>query len=462
MTCKTKFEVKKNESIYSLDYHSFFFVTMVLVLWRPRGLNEAIPTTVGALIIFLCGSVTIADLGDIGSKVSGAAITIIATMVMAISLESFGFFRWMATQLLKRAKGSGIRLFWITNLLCFFMTVFFNNDGSILITTPILLLLLKHLGLKKHQMIPYLLSGALIATASSTPIGVSNIVNLIALKIIGMDLYLQTLMIFVPSMLGLGFLTLLLFAVFYKDLPKKLSPASSELVFGLVKSHPLQSKPNPDFERKQNKLMIRVLLFVFIVRMGLFIASFMGISVSLVAVIGSICLLSWRWYYLKLSPYDVLKKTPWYIFIFAFNMYVIIYGLHNLGLTEFLVSILEPVVSGSLLHASLIMGTLLSILSNLFNNHPALMIGTLTLTEMNLDPVMLRTIYLANIIGSDIGSLILPIGTLATLIWMHILKREHVKISWKKYTQVTLLVIPPTVLFTLIALYIWIKIFFIN
>jgi arsenical pump membrane protein len=108
------------------------------------------------------------------------------------------------------------------------------------------------------------------------------------------------------------------------------------------------------------------------------------------------------------------------------------------------------------------MGILISLLSNLFNNHPALMIGTLALTEMGLDPMVLRTVYLANIIGSDIGALLLPIGTLATLIWMHILRKNKIKISWKKYIKITIIVIPPTVVFTLLCLYYWLLLVFVN
>ena len=125
---------------------------------------------------------------------------------------------------------------------------------------------------------------------------------------------------------------------------------------------------------------------------------------------------------MKVSPFDLLKKTPWHIFIFAFTMYIIVYGLQNIGLTAFLVQQLEPIVKAHLFNSSLIMGSVISVLSNVFNNHPALMIGTLALTEMNIDPITMKTIYLANIIGSDMGSLLLPTGTLATLIWMHILK----------------------------------------
>ena len=92
-----------------------------------------------------------------------------------------------------------------------------------------------------------------------------------------------------------------------------------------------------------------------------------------------------------------------------------------------LVRLCEPIVNQGLFQASFIMGGLVSILSNLFNNHPALMIGTITLTEMGLDPITLKTIYLANIIGSDMGSLLLPIGTLASLIWMSILRKNKIK-----------------------------------
>ncbi|MBL5812441.1 arsenic transporter [Bacillus sporothermodurans] len=192
----------------------------------------------------------------------------------------------------------------------------------------------------------------------------------------------------------------------------------------------------------------------------LFVASFLSIPIEIVAVFGSSILLLWRWYYLRTNPVDILKKTPWHILIFAFSMYVIIYGLHNAGLTELLVNVCEPIVNQGLFYASFIMGGLVSILSNLFNNHPALMIGTITLSEMGLDPITLKTIYLANIIGSDIGSLLLPIGTLASLIWIHILRQNKIKIKWRDYLNVSLIVIPLSTIVTLFLLFYWVQMIF--
>lgn len=437
-----------------------FAVTMLVIFWRPRGVNEAYPAAIGAIVILLIGVVSQANIVDIVDKIGGASITIISTIVMAVILESFGFFHWSAAKLANFAKGSGYRLYWYIQLLCFLMTLLFNNDGSILITTPILILLLKNLRLKPHQQIPYLLSGALIATASSTPIGVSNIVNLIALKIIHMTLYMQTAMMFVPATLGLLFMSGLMFIVLKRKLPKELSPPIYDIEesFFVKNFHPLKTGHNEsETKKKRTKFMLKILLFIFIMRCLLFVASFLSIPISIVAVIGSLVLLFFRWYHLRTNPVDILKKTPWHILIFAFSMYVIIYGLHNIGLTSILVNICEPLIGQGLFSASFVMGGLVSILSNIFNNHPALMIGTFTLTEMGFDPITLKTIYLANIIGSDIGSLLLPIGTLASLIWMYILKQHKMKIRWKDYLSVSLIVIPISTVVTIFLLYFWIQ-----
>jgi arsenical pump membrane protein len=435
-----------------------FLMTMLVIFWRPKGINETWPAAIGAGIIIITGIVTQDNVFDIFHKIGGASITIISTIVMAVILESFGFFHWSASRLAVFARGSGYRLYWYIQLLCFLMTLLFNNDGSILITTPILILLLRNFRLKTHHQIPYLLTGALIATASSTPIGVSNIVNLISLKIVDMTLFMYTAMMFVPAMLGLIFMSLLMYILVKNTLPPKLPPMTYDVeqAFFTKKFHPLKGTVSVETKRQRTKFMLKILLFVLLIRCSIFVASYLSIPIEIIAVLGSLVLLIWRWYYLRTNPYDILKKTPWHILIFAFSMYVIIYGLHNSGLTVLLLKICEPIVEQGIFQATLLMGSLVSILSNFFNNHPALLIGTITLTEMNLDPITLKTMYLASIIGSDIGALLLPIGTLASLIWMHILKQNKIKVEWKDYLRISLIAVPLTLIVTVILLSAWV------
>ncbi|MNH89354.1 Arsenical pump membrane protein [compost metagenome] len=430
-----------------------FVCTIILLMWRPGRINESIPTSLGALILILVGAVSYKHILEVFGIVSGAAVTILSTIVMSIILESIGFFRWVAFNLVERARGSGVKLFWLILLLCFLMTLFFNNDGSILITTPIIIQIANILELKPKQKIPYLLSGALIATVSSAPIGVSNLANLIALRIVGLDLNQYTVMMFVPSMMGILCISALLYLYFQRDIPRKISknPIRYSLKPG---KHPLLH--NHEIDNQVDWWLFRVCIgIVVLIRGGFFLAEDFGVPIELVALIGVVLMIAVRWYRTKKGLRDVMTKTPWHILLFAFSIYVIVNSLHRAGMTEWLITLLQPFAEKS--EASLIAasGLMLTLLSNLVNNLPSVMIGTFAVTDMGLEQQPLQLAYLANIMGSDIGALLTPVGTLATLLWMYILKNNHIHISWKQYMKVTIIVIPIGLIVSLMSLYVW-------
>lgn len=154
----------------------------------------------------------------------------------------------------------------------------------------------------------------------------------------------------------------------------------------------------------------------------------------------------------------MIKKTPWYIFIFAFGMYIVVYGLHNVHFTTLIIETIKGPVTDNLFNAIMVMGALLTVMSNLFNNLPSVMLGTITVTQMGLEQQYLQVAYLANIIGSDIGSLILPSGTLTSLIWIFILKQNKIPVTWKQYISATILIIPIGLVISLLSLYWWVLI----
>ncbi|KKM10652.1 hypothetical protein SY88_13490 [Clostridiales bacterium PH28_bin88] len=439
-----------------------FVIAVVLLITRPRELNEAIPTSIGALIFVALGIVSVGDIRKILPVISGASLTILSTIIMSFILESIGFFRWAAYQIINKAKGSGTRLFWYVSLLCFLMTILFNNDGSILITTPIIINIVFILGLPYRQKIPYLITGALVATASSAPIGVSNLANLICLKVINMGLTTQATIMLIPSLVGIITINLLLFLYFRRDIPRCIPTYETDIVrFRMVMQLLLYLGKNKlrkaaSLSKSFDLKMFRAsIVIVVLVRLSFFVLSYWKIPTEFIAVCGVLLLIGLRWYRTGNKPLDILLNIPWHIIVFAFSIYVLVIGLQNSGLTEFLNRIFSMITSAGDFRTILVSGLTMTLLSNICNNLPAVLIGTLSLTGMGLDAETIKLAYSAVIIGSDIGSLILPIGTLATLLWFFILKKYGIKLSWNRYISVTLRIIPIGLLVSLISLYLW-------
>ncbi|GAB6153934.1 hypothetical protein JCM17380_26840 [Desulfosporosinus burensis] len=206
------------------------------------------------------------------------------------------------------------------------------------------------------------------------------------------------------------------------------------------------------------KSMFKVCIaIVALIRAGLFIGAGLNIPIELIGIFGALLLIGYRWYRMGVGVKDIIKKTPWHIILFAFSIYVVVYGLHNIGLTGMIVELLREPISANHLSACLISGSLLTVMSNLFNNLPSVMIGTFTLVEMGLDTATLQLAYMASIMGADIGSLITPMGTLATLIWMFLLRKNGIRVKWADIVKVTVMVIPIGLLISLFSLYFWVE-----
>ena len=261
---------------------------------------------------------------------------------------------------------------------------------------------------------------------------------------------------FVPSMIGILTISLLMFLYFKSHLPHK-TPSIQIKVnnksSNYIESHPLEIK-NKD---NMNWKLFKISIFIVVATRACFFAlSPFGISTEWIGLAGATILIFVRRFYMGSGIMDIVKKTPWLILLFAFNMYVLVYGIRNIGLNDFIVHSLSEIIKQDAFNATFVMGLLTTFFSNIFNNLPAVMIGTLSIMDMNLNPLLLQITYLASVIGADIGSLLTPIGTLATLIWMFVLKEHSIKITWSQYFKVTLLVIPIGLIVSLLSLYLWV------
>jgi len=130
----------------------------------------------------------------------------------------------------------------------------------------------------------------------------------------------------------------------------------------------------------------------------------------------------------------------------------VVYGLRNAGLTAHLAQLLDAFGRHGVWGAALGTGVVTAFLASVMNNLPAVLVGALAIADTAATGAVREAMIYANVIGTDLGPKITPIGSLATLLWLHVLARKGLRITWGYYFKVGIVLTLPVLLVTLAAL----------
>lgn len=414
-----------------------FVATLVLVIWQPRGLGIGWSASMGAVAALLSGVVHLADIAVVWGIVWNATATFVAVILISLLLDEAGFFEWAALHVARWGGGQGRRLFVLIVLLGAVVSALFANDGAALILTPIVMAMLVALGFSPAATLAFVMAAGFIADTASLPLIVSNLVNIVSADYfrIGFNRY-ASVMVPVNIAAVLSSLVVLLLA-FGRDVPARYEASQLKV--------PVDAIRDPRTFRAG--WVVLCLLLV-----GFFGLEPLGVPVSAVAAVGAAVLLAVASRGKVIDTGAVLRGAPWQIVVFSLGMYLVVYGLRNAGLTDQLAALLDRLSGMGIWGAALGTGFLAAGLSSVMNNMPTVLIGALAIDASHAGGAVKEAMVYANVIGCDLGPKITPIGSLATLLWLHVLARKGTRIAWGYYFQVGTAMTLPVLAITLAAL----------
>ncbi|MDI9778375.1 MULTISPECIES: arsenic transporter [Pseudomonas] len=414
-----------------------FLFTLTLVIWQPKGLGVGWSASLGAVLALLFGVVSLHDIPIVWAIIWNATATFIALIVISLLLDEAGFFEWAALHVARWARGDGRRLFAFMVLLGAAVSALFANDGAALILTPIVMSMLLALRFSPAATLAFVMGAGFIADTASLPLVVSNLVNIVSADYFGLGFNAYASVMVPVNLVAVAATLVVLWLYFRRDIPARYTAEDLKLPALAIR----------------DRATFRVGWVVLVgLLAGLFVLEPLGIPVSAVSAAGALVLFAVAARGHVIMTRRVLREAPWHIVVFSLGMYLVVYGLRNAGLTDSLTHVLNGLAGHGLWAASLGTGLIAALLSSVMNNLPSVLIGALSIHASEAHGVVREAMIYANVIGCDLGPKITPIGSLATLLWLHVLARKGVTIGWGYYFKVGVLLTVPVLLVTLAAL----------
>lgn len=403
---------------------STFALTVTLAIGRPRigprwQVGPAPAALAGVFCLFISGIVHPDDIRSAAEILWRPFITILSIMVTTAVAQRFGAIDCLAHLIVARRELSVQRLFLRVFVLSAATASLLNNDAAVLLVTPLVVTLVRsRYPAQPRVLLPF--AFVVFMAAGVAPFVVSNPMNMIVASYAGLNFNEYATAMAPISLMGWILAFVLLRRLFASDL----AAASDAAAVWETRSLSVT---------RMQWQMLALLLAV----LGSYpiMASIDGSAIWVVSAAGGVVALFLGWQQGKVRPAEILAKgVAWEILFYLPAVFILAIGLRNVGFVDYLTSVYRDVGIGAI-------GAAAALGSAALNNHPMAMINMLALDAV---PTAGHKEFLAVLIGGDLGPRLLPIGSLAGLLWLESCRRLGVEIPLRQFVWVGCVVTIPT------------------
>jgi arsenical pump membrane protein len=398
--------------------------TIAGVLFRPKDWPEAVWACLGAFLLVISRLISLSQAGMAIAKGTDVYLFLTGMMLLSELARREGVFDWLASLAVSAARGSRARLFSLVYLVGIVVTVFLSNDATAVVLTPAVYAAVQK---ARTKALPYLFICAFIANAASFVLPISNPANLV---VYGKNLppllpWLRTFLL--PSVCAVVATYVALRWTLRNELEGSVEDASE-----------------PAKLSREGRLAAWGIIGTGAILIG---ASAFGLDLGLPTCIaaGIAVLITTR---AKGDPVgEIVKGVSWSVLPLVAGLFVLVEALEATGALQDVGRILQwcagmPRFTGSLAAAFGVAG-----LSNIMNNLPSGLLSGGALQAVHVPPHIRDAV----LVGVDLGPNLSVTGSLATVLWLIALRREGEQISGWQFLKTGLVVMPPALLLSTLA-----------
>jgi arsenical pump membrane protein len=404
-----------------------FSATLIVIVVRPRKLNEAWSAAVGAILMLATGVVSpFAAVTAVGSEWN-LFLFFFGLMLTAAIADMAGFFEWSAGLAAAAAGGSGRRLLFNVFVLGAIVTTFLSNDATAIILTPVVYTIATRLRLK---VMPYLFAVSFMANAASMTLPISNPINVLTGDRLRAPLGVYESHLLLASIASIAITIAVLMALFWRS-------AGGRFDFDWRTAVRTAVNDRAFFVATLVGLGVLAIAYVvgsaFLWPLGV-VAIGGGAGLSMLAVARG-----------RMSRHHLNAHISPPLFIYIAALFILVRGVQDAGITPALVAaaVSRAGDAGSAVVAGLI-GS--AVASNLINNLPAVLVF-ISGAQAGGVPVDLRAPFLFGALaGADLGPNLTPVGALSTMLWLVIVRSHGVQVSAWDFLKIGAVIAPLTLI----------------
>lgn len=360
------------------------------------------------------GALPLPAFGELASRTIPILAFVLAMSLVTELVDEAGLFKVLTDRLAAFGRGRVFSLWLLVVAVAAVSTVFLSLDTTAVLVTPVVVLLAVH---ARIPPLPFALTSIWLANTASLLLPVSNLTNLLAQDRLGLNPLQFAGLVWGPALVGLLVPVVLLWLAFRRDLRGTYGPQPAH--------------------RVGDRLLLRPAAATLLVLLPALVS---GVPVQYPALAAAAVLLTvfaWR------RP-AVLRwsMVPWRPLMLTVGLFMLMEALHAHGLTDLLAGVAG---AGDSLPALLQLAGVGAGAANAANNLPA---------YLALEPVAGSPARLAALlIGVNLGPLVSPWASLATLLWHERLRVLNVPIRWGGFALAGLVAVALTVPLAVLALW---------